>query len=185
MPPPAATLPIQGSAPPADLPADVDLLDDSDQPIRFSYVCGNRFLIANAYSVPVSVSWRVIGTDEDGSETLPAAPEEDPSVSEVQVETVTRGPVSLQHGLPGRYTRRRGYREGESHPAGIGHPRVRHEPALPDRRVHSRRDGVEGGCAHQPEADTAGTLHAVHLEWGGSTVGGRDHSDLLNAGMMA
>jgi hypothetical protein len=87
------------------LPADADLNDDSDQPIRFSYVCGNRFLIANAYSVPVTVSWRVIGTSEDGSETLPAAPDEDPSVSEVQVETATRGPVELS--FEGRKVRTR------------------------------------------------------------------------------
>lgn len=55
----------------------------------------HRFLITNAYSVPVTVSWRVIGTDEAGSAALSAAPDEDPSVSEAQVETRSEGPVEL------------------------------------------------------------------------------------------
>ena len=86
--------PDQGSSPPANLPADADL-DDSDQPIRFSYGCGNRFRIANAFSVPVTVSWRVLGTEEAGSASLPAAPDEDPSVGERQIETRSQGPVEL------------------------------------------------------------------------------------------
>ncbi len=97
--------PDQGSAPPAELPADADLTDDSDQPLRFSYLCGNRFLIASAYSVPVTVTWRVPGTDESGSALLAAAPDGDPSVSEAQLETRNRGPVEIS--FEGRKVRTR------------------------------------------------------------------------------
>lgn len=79
--------------------------DDSDQPIRLSYVCGNRFLVANAYSVPVTVSWRVIGTSEEGTATIAAAPAQDPSVSEVTVETRSQG--SLELSFEGRRLRTR------------------------------------------------------------------------------
>jgi galactose oxidase len=71
--------------------------DDSDQPIRFAYVCGNKFLITNAYSVAVTVTWRVSGTGEEGSAVLPAAPAQDPAFSEHLIETQNRGSVELSH----------------------------------------------------------------------------------------
>src|SRR5687767_3177399 len=75
-------VPERGAGPAPDSPAPGAAADDSDQPIRLSYVCGNRFIVASSYSVPVSVSWRVIGTTEEGAATLPPAPEDDPSVAE-------------------------------------------------------------------------------------------------------
>jgi galactose oxidase len=66
-----------------------------DAPINLSYVCGNRFLIGNASAVPVSVSWRVAGTEEEGAADLPAAPESEPAVSEHMIETRTRAAVQL------------------------------------------------------------------------------------------
>ena len=87
--------PDPGSSAPAEQPAAVDLEDDSDQPIRFAYVCGNRFMVASTYSVPITVTWRVSGSAEEGSETLPAARVEDPAFSEVMIETRTSGPVEL------------------------------------------------------------------------------------------
>jgi galactose oxidase len=87
--------PDHGSAPPADGPGTANVEDDSDQPIRFSYVCGNRFVVRSTYSVPISVAWRVIGTTEDGSATLAAAPTDDPAFSEELIDTRTRGSVEL------------------------------------------------------------------------------------------
>jgi hypothetical protein len=40
----------------SDTPTEID--DDSDQPIRLSYVCGNRFVVVNSYSVPLSLECR-------------------------------------------------------------------------------------------------------------------------------
>jgi galactose oxidase-like protein len=69
--------------------------EQSDGPVRLSYVCGNRFLITNAYSVPVSVTYRILGSEEDGTADLSAAPAEDPAFSERLIETRTRGAVQL------------------------------------------------------------------------------------------
>jgi hypothetical protein len=69
--------------------------EQSDGPIRLSYVCGNRFLITNAYSVPVSLTYRILGSEEDGAADLTAAPSDDPSFSEQLIETRTRGAVQL------------------------------------------------------------------------------------------
>jgi hypothetical protein len=69
--------------------------EQSDGPVRLSYVCGNRFLITNAYSVPVSVTYRVLGSEEDGAANLSGAPAEDPAFSEQLIETRTRGAVQL------------------------------------------------------------------------------------------
>ncbi len=88
-------IPDRGAGPAPDPPGSGEVADDSDQPIRLSYVCGNRFIVASSYSVPVSVSWRVIGTTEEGAATLLPAPEEDPSVSEAEIETRSRGSVEL------------------------------------------------------------------------------------------
>jgi hypothetical protein len=94
-----------GAGPRSDFPGPPVPEDDSDQPVRLAYVCGNRFLIANAYSVPITVTYRVIGTEEEGSATLPAAPAEDPAFSEALVETRRRG--TLEIFLEGRRVRAR------------------------------------------------------------------------------
>jgi hypothetical protein len=65
-------------------------------PVDLVYVCGNKFLATNATPAPVAVSYRVVGTDETGSLTLPERPEEgDPWFSEVELETAAPGPVEL------------------------------------------------------------------------------------------
>ncbi len=87
--------PEPGAGPRADPPLTPAGQDDSDQPIRLTYVCGNRFLVANAYSVPVTVTWRVVGTEEEGTATVAAAPADDPAFSEVLIETRQRGTVEL------------------------------------------------------------------------------------------
>ena len=66
-----------------------------DAPINLEYVCGNRFMVSNSYRVPVSVTYRVVGTAEEGSAELEAAPELDPAMSQVMIETRTRGTVQL------------------------------------------------------------------------------------------
>jgi galactose oxidase len=75
------------------LPADVDV--GADAPVDLSYVCGNRFLIANAYTVPISVTYRVAGSGEEGTVEVTAAPADDPAVSEQFIETRTRGTVQI------------------------------------------------------------------------------------------
>ncbi|HEY7637525.1 MAG TPA: galactose oxidase-like domain-containing protein [Gemmatimonadales bacterium] len=74
-------------------PAETD--ESMDAPIRLSYVCGNRFLITNAYSVAVSVTYRVAGTDEESEALLSAAPTQDPAYSERLIETHNKGSVEL------------------------------------------------------------------------------------------
>ncbi|MGH7525406.1 MAG: galactose oxidase-like domain-containing protein [Gemmatimonadales bacterium] len=90
--------PEPGAAPRPDVPADATQEDDSDQPIRLAYVCGNKFLVINAYSVPVSVSFRVSGTEEEGTTEIAAAPAEDPAFSEQLIETRNRGTLELYFG---------------------------------------------------------------------------------------
>jgi galactose oxidase len=75
------------------LPADVEVGDDA--PVDLSYLCGNRFLISNAHDVPVSVTYRVAGSSEEGSAEVPAAPSEDPAVSEQIIETRHGGTVQI------------------------------------------------------------------------------------------
>jgi hypothetical protein len=75
------------------LPADVEVGDDA--PVDLSYLCGNRFLISNAHDVPVSVTYRVAGSNEEGSVEVPAAPSEDPAVSEVTIEARHGGTVQI------------------------------------------------------------------------------------------
>jgi hypothetical protein len=94
-----------GPGPRPDAPRSATTEDDSDQPIRLAYVCGNRFLITSAYSVSVSLTWRVSDTGEEGTVLLPGAPPEDPAVSEHLIETRNRGPVELS--LAGRPVRTR------------------------------------------------------------------------------
>jgi galactose oxidase len=75
------------------LPADVEVGEDA--PVDLSYVCGNRFLVSNAHTVPISVTYRVAGSSEDGTVEVPAAPSEDPAVSERMIETRTKGTVQI------------------------------------------------------------------------------------------
>jgi galactose oxidase-like protein/glyoxal oxidase-like protein len=82
-----------GAGPKASPPAETD--ESLDAPIRLSYVCGNRFLITNAYSVAVSVTYRVAGTDEEAEALLSAAPTQDPAFSERLIETRNKGSVEL------------------------------------------------------------------------------------------
>jgi len=112
--------PDQGSGPRADGPDAADLQDDSDQPIRLSYVCGNRFLAANAHSVAIAVSWRVLGTDEEGAATIPAATDDDPPVGELKIETRRRGPVELS--FQGRKIRTRANGDTPCTPNGSAAP---------------------------------------------------------------
>jgi len=80
----------------ADVKPGAALPEEQDEgPVRLAYVCGNRFLLTNAYSVPIGVTYRVLGSEEDGAATLSAAPSLDPAVSELMIETRTRGAVQL------------------------------------------------------------------------------------------
>jgi hypothetical protein len=76
-------------------------------PLDLVYVCGNKFLATNSTDEAVTVTYRVAGTRESGSLTLPERPSEgDPWFSEVELETKVRGAVELY--VDGeRVTRRR------------------------------------------------------------------------------
>ena len=74
-------------------PADVEVGEDA--PVDLSYVCGNRFLVSNAYSVPISVRYRVAGSSEEGTVEVAAAPSVDPAVSEGTIETRRKGTVQI------------------------------------------------------------------------------------------
>lgn len=67
------------------LPVDPDI--GQDAPIDLQYVRGNRFLVVNAYTVPISVTYRVAGGGEEGTAEVAAAASEDPAVSETMIET--------------------------------------------------------------------------------------------------
>lgn len=70
--------------------------DDSNAPLRLSYVCGNRFVLVSSYNVPVSLTWRVGGTSEEGSATLvAAAPDRHPTSSEQLIESRNRGTLEI------------------------------------------------------------------------------------------
>jgi hypothetical protein len=75
------------------LPTDSEIGEDA--PLDLTYVCGNRFLVSNARTVPVSVTYRVAGSGEEGTADVPAAPLEDPAVSEHMIETRTKGTVQI------------------------------------------------------------------------------------------
>src|SRR5882724_5167075 len=85
-------------SPPArpEPPAEQDAPEGSMlAPLDLVYVCGNRFLATNGTQASVPVTYRVLGTDETGSLTLPKAPNEDPAHSETELETTERGVVVL------------------------------------------------------------------------------------------
>jgi PKD repeat protein len=77
-------------APDEDLPEASNLAT-----IDLVYVCGNKFLATNSTRSPVAVTYRVVGTNETGSLTLPERPGGDPWFSEMELETVERGAVEL------------------------------------------------------------------------------------------
>jgi hypothetical protein len=72
-----------------------DAEEGRDAPVDLSYVCGNRFLVSNAHDVPISVTYRVSGSGEEGSTAVPAAPAMDPAISEQSFETRTKGTVQI------------------------------------------------------------------------------------------
>jgi hypothetical protein len=107
-----------GSGPRPDSPPPTTYEDDSDQPVRLAYVCGNRFIVTNAHSVPITVGYRVLGTEEEGFVTIAAAPTEDPAFSDVLIETRQRGTVEIS--LEGRPVRARENGEVPCSPATPG-----------------------------------------------------------------
>ena len=81
----------------SETPTEID--DDSDQPIRLSYVCGNRFVVVNSSDVPLSLAWRVAQTGEAGETNIPAADTTlHPAASERVVETRSTGALELYLG---------------------------------------------------------------------------------------
>jgi chitodextrinase len=74
-------------------------------PIDLVYVCDNKFLVTNSTKSSAQIEYRVAGTDDTGSLTLPPGPAEDPGYSETELVTRQRGMVELyQDG--GRVARR-------------------------------------------------------------------------------
>lgn len=65
------------------------------EPLDLVYLCGNRFLATNSTRVPVQLTYRVAGTGETGSLTVPEGTSEDPGYSETNLETAKRGVVEL------------------------------------------------------------------------------------------
>jgi galactose oxidase len=84
-----------GPGPKTQPPAVEEGPEESDAPVRLAYVCGNRFLVTNTHTVPITVTYRVSGTAEEGSASLDAAPNDDPEFTEATIETRNRGPVEL------------------------------------------------------------------------------------------
>jgi len=85
-----------GPKPAAPAPNDVDVGEDA--PINLTYVCGNRFVVSNAHDVPISVTYRVLETSEEGSADVAAAKPVDPGITEQMIETRTTGTVQLLFG---------------------------------------------------------------------------------------
>jgi hypothetical protein len=85
-------------------------------PVDLVYVCGNKFLATNSTSAPITVTYRVAGTHETGSLTLPERPGGDPWFSETELETVERGLVELYHD-DDRVARRQNERQACGAPA--------------------------------------------------------------------
>ena len=84
--------PPEGPEPPGETEGPEGIMS---QPFDLVYVCGNKFLATNTSRVPVQVTYRVVGTNETGSLTMPAAPATDPAHTETELETVERGVVEL------------------------------------------------------------------------------------------
>jgi hypothetical protein len=64
-------------------------------PLDLSYVCGNRFLVYSTYNVPISVTYRVGESGEEGTVEVPAAPSIDPASTEELFETRSKGTVQI------------------------------------------------------------------------------------------
>src|SRR5262245_2101945 len=69
--------------------------EGDEAPVRALYLCGNRFVLINAHPFPVQVTWRIRGSDEQGSQALIAAPDGDPGFSEVEVAPQHTGTLEL------------------------------------------------------------------------------------------
>jgi galactose oxidase len=82
-----------GPRPPNAPPTDPEIGEDA--PINLTYVCGNRFVVTNAQSFPITVTYRVVETEEEGTADLAAAPRMDPAITEQTVEVRTKGAVQL------------------------------------------------------------------------------------------
>ena len=65
------------------------------EPLDIIYVCGNKFLVTNATQTVVHVTYRVAGTEEDGSLTLREGSADDEGHSETELTTTERGTVDL------------------------------------------------------------------------------------------
>jgi hypothetical protein len=84
-----------GPGPKTQAPAVEEGPEESDAPVRLAYVCDNRFLVTNTHTVPITVTYRVSGTAEEGAASLAAAPNDDPEFTEATIETRNRGPLEL------------------------------------------------------------------------------------------
>ena len=90
--PPTSQGPRERPEPPHETEGPEGILS---QPFDLVYVCGNKFLATNTTRVAVQVTYRVVGSSETGSLTLPPAPVTDPAHTETELETVERGVVEL------------------------------------------------------------------------------------------
>jgi hypothetical protein len=66
-----------------------------EEPIQLQYACDDDFLVTNAGAEPVTVTFRVAGTEEVGTVELDAAPPLDPHFSEAVIRTRSHGRVVL------------------------------------------------------------------------------------------
>jgi PKD repeat protein len=86
-------------SPPERVDATADKLSTDEPgnlaPLDLVYVCGNKFLATNSNRTSVHLTWRVVGSSETGSVTLPPGPLEDPGHSETEVETAKKGILEL------------------------------------------------------------------------------------------
>jgi hypothetical protein len=82
-----------GPRPPNAAPTNPEVGEDA--PINLAHVCGNRFVITNAQSFPITVTYRVAESEEEGTADLAAAPRMDPAISEWTIEVRTKGAVQL------------------------------------------------------------------------------------------
>jgi hypothetical protein len=82
-----------GPRPPGASPTDPEIGEDA--PINLTYVCGNRFVITNAQRFPITVTYRVEGSEEEGTADLAAAPLMDPAITEQIIEVRTTGAVQV------------------------------------------------------------------------------------------
>jgi hypothetical protein len=72
-------------------------INATERNIKLYYLCGNTFRVTNANLVDVAVVWKVKGTTEQGSLTLPKSPGGDPGYSETKFTTQQRGTVDLYY----------------------------------------------------------------------------------------